>query len=416
MTAGTNVPIVRFKVRLYAEGTEEPQVLKLATICPDSDLRGQLADGLATLPGVYVLRRFDHYPNYQELTRFMRAAAPDAVFLSLESLDQALDVVRSVEEASPRSQIVAVHRNCDVETILRIMQAGVRHFLTVPLATEALAGTLARVAELRERVPPEPRGASSVFSFLPAKPGAGTSTIALNTALCLATAEQPSVLLVDFDLNLGAIGPMLKLSYRNTVVQAAEVAATLDQRTWLELVSAAGRLHVLPSRLNPSAWLEPIQVGHLLDFAQMNYSYVLADHSGNLERCSLTVLNESRRIFLVVDGDPLSLHHAKQKLEFLQAQDLHKRVTVLLNRVHRDDQNTTANVSAFLGVQPTVVFPHDRERILHAVRTGTPVDSRSGFAKACSELAALVINRESAPERPAHRFLQFFSLAGAESR
>jgi Flp pilus assembly CpaE family ATPase len=294
---------------------------------------------------------------------------------------------------------------------MRIMQAGVRHFLTVPLALEALADTMARVADLCDRTPRKSPDATSVYSFLPAKPGAGTSTIAVNTALHLA-AEQPSVLLVDFDLNLGTIGPMLKLSYRNTVVQAAEVAATLNQREWLNLVSSSGRLHVLPSRLNPSAWIEPIQAGHLLNFAQMNYSYVLADHSGNLEKCSLAVLNESRLIFLVVDGDPLSLHLAKQKIEFLRTYELHKRVTVLLNRVRRDNPTSSAAVTTSLGMKPAVIFPHDRERIAQAIRAGAPVDSRSGFAKACSEVAGLIVSREPASERPSRRFLEFFSLAG----
>jgi pilus assembly protein CpaE len=295
---------------------------------------------------------------------------------------------------------------------MRIMQAGVRHFLTVPLALEALADTMARVAELRDRTPQKSPGANSVYSFLPAKPGAGTSTIAVNTALHLAAAEQPSVLLVDFDLNLGTIGPMLKLSYRNTVVQAAEEAATLCQRDWLNLVSSSRRLHVLPSRLNPSAWIEPVQVGQLLNFAQMNYSYVLADHSGNLEKCSLAVLNESRRIFLVVDGDPLSLHLAKQKIEFLRTLELHERVTVLLNRVHRADQTTSAAVTSSLGMKPAVVFPHDREGITQAIRAGASVDSRTGFARACSEVAGLIVNREPAAQKSARRFLEFFSLAG----
>jgi hypothetical protein len=42
------------------------------------------------------------------------------------------------------------------------------------------------------------------------------------------------------------------------------------------------------------------------------------------------------------------------------------------------------------------------------------VDSRSGFAKACAEAAALIADRAPAAEKPARRFLEFFSLAGAE--
>jgi hypothetical protein len=63
-------------------------------------------------------------------------------------------------------------------------------------------------------------------------------------------------------------------------------------------------------------------------------------------------------------------------------------------------------------MKPAVVFPHDREGITQAIRAGASVDSRTGFARACSEVAGLIVNREPAAQKSARRFLEFFSLAG----
>jgi hypothetical protein len=72
-------------------------VITAAIICPDSDVRRQLLDNIGEHGGIYLLRKFEHYPYEKELVNFLRAAAPDVVFVSLESLDRATYTCAEIE-------------------------------------------------------------------------------------------------------------------------------------------------------------------------------------------------------------------------------------------------------------------------------------------------------------------------------
>ncbi|MGC4052268.1 MAG: hypothetical protein QM757_23290 [Paludibaculum sp.] len=62
-----------------------------------------------------------------------------------------------------------------------------------------------------------------------------------------------------------------------------------------------GQMDVLHSgRLNPDFRIESSQVRNLLEFARRHYRAICVDLSGNLERYSLEIMHEAKRIFLVV--------------------------------------------------------------------------------------------------------------------
>src|SRR5205814_7896976 len=60
-------------------------MLRSVIICPDQKLGTELMEALAATQRVEVVRTLDHYPNDVALARFLRAAAPEVVFLSVES-------------------------------------------------------------------------------------------------------------------------------------------------------------------------------------------------------------------------------------------------------------------------------------------------------------------------------------------
>ena len=81
----------------------------------------------------------------------------------------------------------------------------------------------------------------------------------------------------------------------------------MDENLWPQIVTKCGRLDVVHAGvLNPEIRIENIQIQHLLDYARRNYKVVCADLSGNLEKYSMEIMHESRKIFVVCT--PESLH------------------------------------------------------------------------------------------------------------
>src|SRR5690349_16463323 len=113
-------------------------MLRGALICPDQELGDRLASSLLESHRVGIVRRLDAYPNSIDLARFMRAAAPEVLFLSIETRQQALEVAKFVGEQGSGTQVVAIHRTCDPQTLLETMRAGIREFLSPPFEQQAL--------------------------------------------------------------------------------------------------------------------------------------------------------------------------------------------------------------------------------------------------------------------------------------
>src|ERR1700730_18553709 len=176
-------------------------MLRGIIICPDADLSERLGALLNEIGIVSVTRTLDRYPNSLELTRFLRAHAPQVIFISTESTTKALEIARDVEKNTPGIQVVAVSRFCDPQILLEVMRAGIREFISLPFDRPALTEALSRIKGALEERPPEIESTDQVFSFLPSKAGVGTSTIALNASIAMSRLPDTNVLLTDFDLN-----------------------------------------------------------------------------------------------------------------------------------------------------------------------------------------------------------------------
>src|SRR5437879_2011661 len=148
-------------------------MIRGAIICPDRELGDRLVSALLESHRVGIVRRLEAYPNLVDLGRFLRATAPEIVFLSIESRQQALETAKRIEESAPGLQLVAINRTCDPPTLLETMRAGIREFLSPPFEHQALLDMIERISELISQNPPIFEATDSVFAFLPAKAGSG---------------------------------------------------------------------------------------------------------------------------------------------------------------------------------------------------------------------------------------------------
>ncbi|HTW65152.1 MAG TPA: hypothetical protein VME17_11075 [Bryobacteraceae bacterium] len=387
-------------------------MLRGIIICPDVDLNERLETILTEIGIVSVTRTLDRYPSSLELLRFLRAHAPQVIFVSTESTPKAMEIAREVEKNTPGVQIVAISRFVDPQILLEVMRAGIREFASLPFDRQALVDALVRIKDLVQARPPAIEATHQVFSFLPSKAGVGTSTLALNAAVSMSRVPDSSVLLSDFDLNSGMVRFMLKLDSTYCVTDAAEHAIEMDESLWPTMVTTIEKLDVLHAgKLNPDFRIEPTQIRHLMEFMRRNYSALCFDMSGNLERYSLEIMHESKRIFLVCTPEIPSLHLAREKYQYLKQLDLGERVAVLLNRCPKRSVITPQQIEQLLGVPIYMTFPNDYQGVQRAMTAGTWVESGSELGRQFTSLAQCMLEAKVAPApEPKKRFIEFFSV------
>jgi pilus assembly protein CpaE len=387
-------------------------MLRAIVICPDADVNGQLESVLAETGIVTVTRVMDHYPNALELLRFLRAHAPQIVFLSTESMLKAGEVVREIEKNTPGIQIVAVGQTCDPQLLLELMRFGIREYASYPFERIAVTEALLRIREVLESKPAVIDCTDNVFSFLPSKAGVGASTVALNVSVALSRLPNSTVLLSDFDLNSGMLRFMLKLDNTYCVTDAAEHSFHMDEALWPQMVTTLDKLDVLHAgKLNPDFRIEPSQITHMMEFMRRNYRVLCFDLSGNLEKYSLEIMHESKKIFLVCTPEIPSLHLAREKYLYLKQLDLQDRVCIVLNRCQKRPLISPEQVEQLLGVPVTLTFPNDYQGVHRALTFGRWVDPATELGKQFTLLAQVMMDN-----RPLHavdsrkKFIEFFSV------
>jgi pilus assembly protein CpaE len=291
------------------------------------------------------------------------------------------------------------------------MRIGLREFLVDPFERSSVREALDNLQKLLERRPASYGATNQIFSFLPSKAGVGTSTIALNVSAALARVPETRALLSDFDLNSGMIRFMLKLSNTHSVMEAIENAGKMDEQLWPQLVSSVGGLEVVHAGcINPNYRIESGQIRDVVSFMRRNYKVLCFDLSGNLERYSLELMHESKRIILVCTPEIPSLHLAREKMQFLRTLDLDGRISVVVNRAHKKAAFTQNEVEKLLGAPVVNMFPNDYVAVNLALAEGTALPATSPLGIAFSSFAkSLVDEKISQPAGHKSKFLDFFT-------
>lgn len=383
-------------------------MLKGAIICPDEELLGRLEEQLNNLGVISLARTMPRYPSANELIRMLRAHAPQVLFLSIESLSRALEIVAAAETQLPGMQIIAIGRSADPATLLEVMRSGIREFVALPFQRQIVLDALVRIKEVLDRRPVSIETTDLVFTFLPAKPGVGTTTIAVNTAIAVSRNQEQRALLMDCDVDSGMVRFMLQIENQYSFADAAERSFHLDESVWPQVVTPVGNLDVIHSgALNPDRRIDAAHMRHILEFSRRNYRGIFLDLSGNLDRFSLEALHESKRVYLVLTPEVPSLHLAREKLQLLRKMDLGDRVAILLNRCQKRALVTPAQVEELLQQQVLMAFSNDYQGVHRALTAGKPVDPSSELGRQFSQLANHILDKKTAAPESKKRLMEY---------
>jgi len=384
-------------------------VYRSILISADAEVGSKLKAALEASGHIEIARFIDHYPTGVELIRTVRALAADILFIDFGSMAKGLEIIHTLETEGSPLQIVGFDRKLDPAVLRETMRAGVREFLAEPFEARTVIETLASIKAQLDKRPAVYHSTDQIFTFLPSKAGVGTSTIAANVSAALARRANTHVLLADFDLSSGMLRFMLKLTNEFSVPDALERSADVDENLWPQLVTSIEGMDVLHAgRLNPNYRIEPAQIISLMAFMRRTYQVLCFDLSGNLEKYSLELMQESKRILLVCTGEIPSLHLAREKMAFLKEQGLSARVGVVLNRMHKHPLFSKDQVEDLLGVPVLRVFANDYQAVNRAVENGKLLEPDSELGRSFTEFAAQLLNQPAAKTEPAkRRFLEF---------
>jgi pilus assembly protein CpaE len=353
-------------------------MLNTVIVCPDQAILGQLKDTLTGSMNLAVARTYSHYPSVLEITQCVRANQPDLMFVGMDELDSALEVVAAVQAEFPGLPLIAIDHGSDRNSFIAMMRAGVRDCISPPFNRDSLKATIALVDSILQRARPEYGLTDRVYSFLPAKAGVGCTTVAMNTSFAIAHVSRQPTLLVDCDLRGGMLRFLLKLTNHFSLQDAAHAAHELDEDLWSRLVTRFGSLDVLHSGIIDTTFnVESNQGTQMIEFWRRIYKTICLDFSGNFEPFCVDRIAESKLVFLISTPELTSLYLAKEKVNAMDSLQLGDRLKLVLNRT--ESKNTLSNdeISKLVGLPIYMSFSNDYGAVNHSIHAGTHIQRDS---------------------------------------
>jgi len=304
-----------------------------------------------------------------------RGASPDvAVVDGRGDLTAAIALVERLRAADATTGIFFVASSSNPDAILQSMRAGANEFFTWPPAREALDEGITRTAGRRATsAPPQ----ATTMVFFGAKGGAGTTTMAVNSAVEISRLSKRPTVIVDLKPGLGEVSLFLGVRSRYTLLDALDNLHRLDGDFLRELVVkhksglemlAGSDLFDRPGPGDSSALEE---VFRLLG---RQYEYIVIDAGSQMNPCSVSALYTADMIGLVANPDVPCVRNAQRLLDRIgQLGPCAERVKILLNRAAEPYPIPPAQLQSALGQPIFHTFPSDYKAVSSALNSGVPL-------------------------------------------
>jgi pilus assembly protein CpaE len=367
--------------------------LSAMLIAEDRELAGQLQSVLTENRVFDVLSELKSYPQEQTLEIRLRQIQPDVVLLDLGSNFQtAIQLIRAISAYQPPIQVIGLSRTNNSAVLIDSLRAGATEFLCAPFEVSAQREAAARIRRLRVPEGPVTQEFGKIVAFTAAKPGSGASTLATQTAFCLRRLTGKRVLLADIDILSGAIAFALKLNPTYSLLDALENSGQLDPSLWSSLTVNCGGVDVLAAP--DMAGSDTVEFGRLhdvLEYARVLYDWIIVDLPTVFHRLSLFVLSEADQSLLVSTSELPSLHLARRAVGMLGQLGYGKeRFQMVINRLNRKDDISTADMEKIFMCSVFGAFPNDYYALHKAVTRAEPLPADCELGRALEQVTARI--------------------------
>ena len=299
---------------------------------------------------------------------------PSLTVVDIRHGAKGVDAIERMRSSWPTSTIFAIAATTQPELILQAMRAGANEYLSWPL-DDSFNMAVHKAAE-RSR-PKDGSRNCSVLSFFGVKGGAGTTTVAVNSAIEIARTSKKPTLIIDLHQFLGEVALFLGVRPRFTLVDALDNHHRIDSEFLRELVvKHKSGLDILAGgeqadRPGPQ---DAIVFEQLLQTLGRTYDYIVIDAGLVTGPCSDVAVFAAESIYLVANPDVASVRNAHRLVDRMgQLGAAKDRIRIVLNRMSDQHEIGPKQIESTLGFGIFAVFPSDYATVSAALNSGVPL-------------------------------------------
>jgi len=306
-------------------------------------------------------------------------ARPPLVFFDLtENVDLALDTIEKIVSMHKNIIILAASESVEADLVIQTMRAGAREFLTKPVAKDDLQRALKKARNILKQEQEASEG--KIISIFSNKGGIGKTTLATNLALQLSELTGEKVCLIDLNLQMGDIATFLDISPSFDIAYVITHLSRLDEsflHSSLERYEEKD-LYILadPPDIEQAEEISADDISSLLSFLKTVFGYIIIDTSSSFDVRTLTCLDVSDYIFLVMMVNLPSIRNCQKCLSlFKRLEYEEEKIKLVVNRYIEDDEITVEDVEEALNHEIYWKVPNNYFAIMSSINKGTPISA-----------------------------------------
>ena len=353
-----------------------PKQNKIVLIDLDTHSSQRIQVILEELPGIKV------YPENRDLTagiNLIRKMEPTIIILNLyPSEEQTLLTAQKICQKFPDAILFITAQSNDSQTIIGAMHAGAREYLAQPIQREELIRAVKHAIRMNQEKHSNISRQGKIISFMGAKGGVGTTTIASNVATALRKHSKKEVILIDLNLQFGNAAMMLDIRPRYTLLDIANNLETLDP-SFLENIfnKNAKGVSVLggPGKPEDAEIIQGIHIEKMLMHCRSLFDYIVIDAHRLFDDVTIRALDESDTILLLSQLDVPSVVNAVRCLKLLQRMDYeNEKIRLVLNRYPSSMDSKLKSMEKLFDYPIFWKIPDQKkEDMIESVNKGIPV-------------------------------------------
>ena len=289
-----------------------------------------------------------------------------------------LDLILKVSQQCPNCKVLALSDNPTVDLIIRIMRAGAKEFVPIPILKNEFFDSLNKIISQFEE--PKKNNKCKIISVFSNKGGIGKTSLATNLALELSKITKESVALIDMNFQMGDITTFLDLKPSFNISYMLENIDKINETFLLSTLEKYknSSLYILadPPYFKQADNIQPKQITKLFNTLKETFSYIIVDAEASFDGKNIAALDNSDLILLVTVANIPALRNTQRCLELFEKLGYDNNKTqIVVNRYMENDEIKEDDVEKVLSKSVYWKIPNNYFALMTAINKGVPVSS-----------------------------------------
>lgn len=302
---------------------------------------------------------------------------PDALVLMVSANWRAELTALAERPVSSRIPLLVIGEQDNADLIRVAMRAGARDFLSMPVDDAEIGQFVSQLQ--RDQRSESSHKTARLTAVINAKGGSGASMVAANLGHILAESAEKRTVLLDMDMQFGALPLYFNMTPRNGLVRALELVDSLDlmalegyvlnHQSGLDLMAATSEDKVTIADVPED------RVEMLLNLLGEAYDDIVVDLPRWVSGATAMTLEHADHVLVIMEQGIAHLRDAQRLVSILRTElnVLNSQVTLVVNRFSKSSPVSLRDISNALPEIRIVTLPNDYKRVSQSINIGSPL-------------------------------------------